>query len=49
MASELPYRWLTMPASRAIGTRLSNADLAGMMLSAPVTAARFWSAAMSMC
>jgi ubiquinone biosynthesis protein len=42
MASELPYRWLTWADSRAFPTRLSNADLLGVMMSLPLTATRFW-------
>ena len=42
MAIEWPYRWLALPDSRAFATRLSNADLAGVMMSLPLTATRFW-------
>lgn len=42
MAGEWPYRWLAWADSRAFVTRLSNADLAGVMMSLPLTATRFW-------
>ena len=42
MANEWPYRWLTWADSRAFATRLSNVDLAGVMMSLPLTATRFW-------
>jgi hypothetical protein len=42
MAVEWPYRWLAPPDSRAFVTRLSNADLAGVTMSMPFTAMRFW-------
>jgi ubiquinone biosynthesis protein len=42
MASEWPSRWLTWADSRAFPTRLSNADLLGVMMSLPLTATRFW-------
>jgi ubiquinone biosynthesis protein len=42
LAREWPHRWLAMPASRAFPTRLSNADLIGVMMKLPVTATRFW-------
>ena len=42
LASEWPQRWLALPGCRAFATRLSNADLAQMMLRLPWAAARFW-------
>ncbi|MEZ5889744.1 MAG: AarF/UbiB family protein [Xanthobacteraceae bacterium] len=42
MAVEWPYRWLAPPDSRAFATRLSNADLAGVTMSMPFAAMRFW-------
>jgi ubiquinone biosynthesis protein len=39
---EWPERWLAMPYSREFATRLSNADLASLMLNWPATVARFW-------
>jgi ubiquinone biosynthesis protein len=39
---EWPARWLAPPCSRDFATRLSNADLAGLLLSAPSAIARFW-------
>ncbi len=42
MTAEWPSRLLASPGSRAFATRLSNADLAGVMMSMPLTATRFW-------
>jgi len=42
LAREWPHRWLAMPGSRAFPTRLSNADLVGVMMNLPLTATRFW-------
>jgi hypothetical protein len=42
LACEYPERLLSLPTSRAFATRLSNADLAEVMLSWPWAAARFW-------
>lgn len=42
MAGEWPYRWLAWADSRAFVTRLSNVDLAGVLMNLPVTATRFW-------
>jgi len=42
MAVEWPYRWLVPLDSRAFATRLSNADLAGVTMSMPFAAMRFW-------
>jgi hypothetical protein len=42
MAGEWPYRWLAWADSREFVTRLSNADLAGVMMGLPLTASRFW-------
>ncbi len=42
LASEWPRRWLARPNSRAFATRLSNADLAGLVLGLPWTVTRFW-------
>lgn len=42
MAGEWPYRWLTWGDSRAFITRLSNADLAGVVAGLPLTATRLW-------
>lgn len=42
MAIEWPARWLSPPTSRAFATRMSNADLAGVMMSMPLAAIRFW-------
>jgi ubiquinone biosynthesis protein len=39
---EWPGRWLAPLHSREFATRLSNADLAELLLSWPLTAARFW-------
>jgi ubiquinone biosynthesis protein len=38
---EWPERWLSLPTSRALPTRLSNIDLAATILSLPLAAARF--------
>lgn len=42
MAGEWPYRWLTWGDSRAFITRLSNADLAGVVANLPLTVTRLW-------
>jgi hypothetical protein len=42
LAEEWPFRWLSAVDSRALPTRLSNADLAHLMLTLPITATRFW-------
>ncbi|MBL8539557.1 MAG: AarF/ABC1/UbiB kinase family protein [Betaproteobacteria bacterium] len=42
MAGEWPYRWLSWADSRAFVTRLSNADLASVLASLPLTATRLW-------
>jgi ubiquinone biosynthesis protein len=42
LATEWPQRWLALPGCRAFATRLSNADLAQMMLRLPWAATRFW-------
>jgi ubiquinone biosynthesis protein len=42
MAVEWPYRWLVLPDNRAFATRLSNADLVGVVMNLPLTATRFW-------
>ncbi|MFO0928518.1 MAG: AarF/UbiB family protein [Gemmataceae bacterium] len=42
LVTEWPVRWLAPPASRAFATRLSNADLLGVLLSLPCAAARLW-------
>ena len=42
LTTEWPRRWLTTPTSRAFSTRLSNADLSELMLSSPLTVARYW-------
>jgi len=42
LCREWPARILAAPDSRAFGTHLSNADLLGLWLSLPATAARFW-------
>jgi ubiquinone biosynthesis protein len=42
LAAEWPLRWLAPPGSRAFATRLSNADLASLMLSLPWVVARLW-------
>jgi hypothetical protein len=42
LIAEWPQRWLAAPDSRAFATRLSNLDLAGLMLQYPVLTARFW-------
>lgn len=42
LACEFPYRWLAPPVSRDFPTRLSNADLAELMLTFPFTATRYW-------
>ena len=42
MAIEWPYRWLATPYCRSFATRLSNADLAGVLMTMPLTATRFW-------
>lgn len=41
-AREWPRRLVTSPGPRAYGTRISNADLYQLMISAPFTATRFW-------
>ncbi|MCO6455228.1 MAG: phosphotransferase [Pirellulaceae bacterium] len=40
--AEWPSRWLTLPHSREFATRLSNRDLAQVVLGMPWTASRFW-------
>lgn len=42
-AVEWPRRWFSLPHSHDFSTRISNLDLARMMLGMPATAARFWS------
>jgi ubiquinone biosynthesis protein len=42
LAVECPSRWLAWPDSRAFATRLSNADLARVMLGFPWTLTQFW-------
>ena len=42
VAREWPARWLATPDSRVFGTRLSNADLAEVMLRIPFAATRAW-------
>lgn len=42
LAVEWPYRWLATPHNRCFATRLSNADLAGVLMAMPLTATRFW-------
>lgn len=42
LACEFPYRWLAPPVSRDFPTRLSNTDLAELMLTFPFTATRYW-------
>lgn len=42
LIAEWPQRWLAAPDSRAFATRLSNLDLAGLMLQYPMLTARFW-------
>ena len=42
LAAEWPQRWLALPGCRAFATRLSNADLARLILGLPWAAARFW-------
>jgi ubiquinone biosynthesis protein len=42
LAVEWPRRWLARPGSRAFATRLSNADLAGLVLGLPWTVTQFW-------
>src|SRR5262249_17930727 len=42
LAVEWPACWLALPQARTFATRLSNADLAQLMLSLPWTATRFW-------
>lgn len=42
VAIEWPYRWMAPPTSRAFATRLSNADLAGVMMRMPHAAMRYW-------
>lgn len=42
LGAELPLRWLAPPASRAFATRLSNADLLGLLLALPCAATRLW-------
>ena len=42
LAAEWPRRWLASPHSRSFATRLSNADLAQVVLSGPWAAAQFW-------
>jgi ubiquinone biosynthesis protein len=39
---EWPERWLAPPYSREFATRLSNGDLAELLLSWPLTVTRFW-------
>lgn len=41
-SAEWPRRFLTPPGCRAFATRISNTDLAELMLSVPWRAARFW-------
>jgi hypothetical protein len=42
LVGEWPQRWISLPGSRAFPTRVSNADLAELMLGLPATATRFW-------
>jgi hypothetical protein len=42
IAIEWPYRWLVPPNNRAFATRLSNIDLASVMMRLPETAIRYW-------
>lgn len=42
MAIEWPFRWLADPFKRTFATRLSNADLAGVLATLPLTATSFW-------
>jgi len=42
IAIEWPYRWLVPPNNRAFATRLSNVDLANLMMRLPETAIRYW-------
>ena len=42
LACEWPRRLLTPPLSRALETRLSNEDLALLMMRLPLTPARAW-------
>jgi ubiquinone biosynthesis protein len=42
LAVEWPQRWLTLPHCRTFASRLSNADVARMMLGFPWAATRFW-------
>ena len=42
LGDEWPQRWLALPGCRAFATRLSNADLARLMLGLPLAAARLW-------
>jgi ubiquinone biosynthesis protein len=42
LIAEWPLRWLAAPDSRAFATRLSNLDLAGLMLQYPLLTTRFW-------
>jgi hypothetical protein len=45
-AVEWPARWVASPDCRTFATRLSNADLARMMLGLPWTVTRFWTEAL---
>jgi ubiquinone biosynthesis protein len=42
LALEWPRRWLARPDSRAFATRLSNTDLAQLVLGLPWAVTRFW-------
>jgi ubiquinone biosynthesis protein len=42
LAGEWPRRWMTPPLARTFGTRLSNHDLAGLLMQLPWTTARAW-------
>jgi ubiquinone biosynthesis protein len=42
LVREWPQRWLAPPGSRAFVTRLSNADLFGLVLGLPWAVTRFW-------
>jgi ubiquinone biosynthesis protein len=42
LTAEYPQRWLALPAARNFPTRLSNADLAEVVLGWPCTLTRFW-------
>jgi ubiquinone biosynthesis protein len=42
LAAEWPLRWLAEPDSRAFATRLSNRDLAELMLRSPLALMRSW-------